>query len=141
MTTINLKTFCTALGFTAVVMQGGKIPKKDAALRATGFANLIEEFCHTVANLPMPANSALGKDVDVSAVDAVIEKFKATLRKDGSAFLPQDRASLLSIYDRLIQRQSRRARRHFYDTAHDDVVANAVLTMMDEEISHDEDGA
>lgn len=45
MTLTDLRLLCTALGFTAVVMQGGEIEKKDGALRATGFANLIEEFC------------------------------------------------------------------------------------------------
>lgn len=46
MTRDDLRIFCTALGFTAVVMQGGE-HQKDRALRATGLANLIEEFCRS----------------------------------------------------------------------------------------------
>ena len=41
----DLRVLCLALGFTAVVTQGGKLPKKEGASRATAFANLIEEFC------------------------------------------------------------------------------------------------
>ncbi|MDX2028076.1 MAG: hypothetical protein SFW62_05525 [Alphaproteobacteria bacterium] len=45
MTPRDLRLLCTALGFTAVVMQGGKISKKEGAQRAADFATLIEEFC------------------------------------------------------------------------------------------------
>jgi hypothetical protein len=41
----DLRVLCLALGFTAVVTQGGKLPKKDGASGATAFADLIEEFC------------------------------------------------------------------------------------------------
>ena len=47
MTLTDLRILCTALGFTAVAMQGGTPPKKESALRAAGFASLIEEFCRT----------------------------------------------------------------------------------------------
>lgn len=39
------RVLCTALGFTAVVMQGGRMSKTEGGLRATKFAGLIEEFC------------------------------------------------------------------------------------------------
>lgn len=42
---IEFRLFCTALGFTAVVIQGGQPSKKDGALRAKTFAGLIEVFC------------------------------------------------------------------------------------------------
>jgi hypothetical protein len=45
MTTTDFRALCLALGFTAVAMQGDKIPQKEAARRATVFAGLIEEFC------------------------------------------------------------------------------------------------
>ena len=131
MSSVSLKTLCTALGFTAVVMQGGKLPKKDAALRATGFANLIEDFC-LEATPDAPAN------LDRVETDVFIKKFKDVLNRSGSASLPQDRATLVAMYDRLLQKQARRERQHFYDMAHDDVIANAILAMIDEEISHDE---
>ena len=44
----DFRVLCAALGFTAVAMRGGRLPKKDVALRASVFARLIEEFCRTV---------------------------------------------------------------------------------------------
>jgi len=131
MAMLDLRTLCTALGFTAVVVQGGS-HKRNGAVRARKIADLIEEFCTTGPGVA-PAR-------DTDAVDAVIEKFKATLRDEGSALLPQDRESLLAIYDRLQQRRARRAQKHFYEMAHDGMIANAILKMIDEEIEHDEDG-
>ena len=131
MSNVSLKTLCTALGFTAVGMHGAQLPKKDAALRATGFANLIEAFCLEAAP-DSPAN------LDRVEIDIVIKKFKDALNRSGSASLPHDRPTLVAMYDRLLQRQARRERQIFYDTAHDDLIANAVLAMIDEEISHDE---
>jgi hypothetical protein len=45
MTPSDLRVLCAALGFTAVVMQGGKLPKQDCARRASEFAGHIEEYC------------------------------------------------------------------------------------------------
>ena len=44
LTQADIRFLCTALGFTAVAMQG-KAQDKDSALRAAAFASLIEEFC------------------------------------------------------------------------------------------------
>jgi hypothetical protein len=44
MTSPDLRTLCTALGFTAVVMKGQE-GSQDGARRALGFAHLIEDFC------------------------------------------------------------------------------------------------
>lgn len=41
----DLRVLCTALGFTAVVIKDGKLPRKEAAQRALKFAELTEEFC------------------------------------------------------------------------------------------------
>jgi hypothetical protein len=46
LTQADIRFLCTALGFTAVAMQG-KAQDKDSALRAAAFASLIEEFCRT----------------------------------------------------------------------------------------------
>jgi hypothetical protein len=45
MTLTDLRVLCAALGFTAVVIKDRKLPKKEAALRATAFGGLIETFC------------------------------------------------------------------------------------------------
>jgi hypothetical protein len=45
MTPTDLRVLCAALGFTAVVIQGGKVPKQEGARRASEFTELIEEYC------------------------------------------------------------------------------------------------
>ena len=45
MTFIDSRLLFTALGFTAVVVQGGRFPKEEGAKRAIQFASLIEAFC------------------------------------------------------------------------------------------------
>jgi len=45
MTPNYLCVLCTALGFTAVGMQGGTPAKKDGSRRAAEFAALIQDFC------------------------------------------------------------------------------------------------
>ena len=51
MTNLNLRTLCTALGFTAVVLRGDA-SRGDSATRARDLAKLIETFCrsNTVAS-------------------------------------------------------------------------------------------
>ncbi|HEU0118286.1 MAG TPA: hypothetical protein VFR09_06600 [Alphaproteobacteria bacterium] len=50
MSPTDIRLLCTALGFTAVVMQGDKISSAEAPSRAAGFAELIEAFCRV--NVP-----------------------------------------------------------------------------------------
>ncbi|MFY9288601.1 MAG: hypothetical protein WAO98_08895 [Alphaproteobacteria bacterium] len=45
MTRLDYQVLFAAFGFTLVAMQGERIPKKDGALRAAAFSQLIEEFC------------------------------------------------------------------------------------------------
>ena len=45
MTRTDYQVLFTALGFTAVVMQGEKLAKAEGKLRALAFAKLIGEFC------------------------------------------------------------------------------------------------
>lgn len=55
LTQADIRFLCTALGFTAVAMQG-KAQDKDSALRAAAFASLIEEFCRV--HVPEMAGAA-----------------------------------------------------------------------------------
>ncbi|HUY67999.1 MAG TPA: hypothetical protein VMV79_01700 [Alphaproteobacteria bacterium] len=49
MTSLDLRALCTALGFTAVVMKGGRVSSREGALQAAAFARLIEDYCRTAA--------------------------------------------------------------------------------------------
>jgi hypothetical protein len=89
MTRADLRVMCTALGFMAVTLKGEKLPKKDAALRATVFAKLIEEFCLTSvpeAITDEEANTASTLDSTAERMtDAIVEIYK-----DIGGCLPQD---------------------------------------------------
>ncbi len=73
MTLTDLRLLCAALGFTAVVIHGGKAPKREAARRAGEFARLIEEFCR----LSVPEAIKGEKGEDMRVVDLVTEKPEA----------------------------------------------------------------
>ena len=73
MTLTDLRLLCAALGFTAVVIHGGKTPKHEAAGRAGEFARLIEDFCRL--SVPEVMEGEEGKDMRV--VDLVTDKPEA----------------------------------------------------------------
>lgn len=67
MTPSDLRVLCVALGFTAVVMQGEKVPKQDCARRASEFAGHIEEYCR----LTVPEAFEQREDEDMQVVDLI----------------------------------------------------------------------
>jgi len=129
MTPQDLRILSTALGFTAVVMQGENISKKDGARRATGLANLIEEFCHTALPDSFGAGAATVFRGDTKQTDRLIERFKGNLKDGKTIDLPHDRDLLLQLYDRLYQRH----RSH----ATDNLIADEILHLLDEELLFD----
>lgn len=124
MTPADLRTLCTALGFTAVVIRGHE-NRKDNARRALGFANLIEAFCtYTIPHLGEAVNENAAYQLD-----AMIEGLKRDLYSKGSANLDKSRAILFQIYDRLRQR--------YAVYANDDMIADRVLELLDAELAYD----
>jgi hypothetical protein len=99
MTLTDLRVLCAALGFTAVVMQGGKLPKNEGASRATGFAGLIEEFCR--ASVPEAFEETGDENIRVvdletsepegrfSLADRMATAIAAIIREQGGC-LPHD---------------------------------------------------
>ena len=130
----NRQILFTALGFTAVVIQGAS--GADGAARAVGFAHLIEEFCRET--IPNAFGGESHASSGQSDIDRKIEEFKSDLIERETALLPEDRASLLAFYDRLQTRKTQSQQKAFYETAPDDLIANRVLTLIDEEILRDE---
>ncbi|MER2520718.1 MAG: tyrosine-type recombinase/integrase [Bdellovibrionales bacterium] len=101
-----------------------------------GFARLIEEFGReTIPGAFDDKNSFTSSQPDI---DRKIEEFKSGLIKRETAILPEDRAALLQFYDRLQTRKAQNEQKAFYETAPDDLIANRVLTLIDEEILRDE---
>jgi len=88
MTPVDLRTLCAALGFTAVVMQGGNISAKERALRAADMADSIEEFCRTRA-----AETADGMQSSANAKLRMASRMAAIIvesLKEKGACIPQD---------------------------------------------------
>lgn len=138
MTRTDQQILFTALGFTAVVLQGGR--EDDGSRRAQEFARLIEEFCRaTLPEVFAPTDHIVESPQPDIAIDTMIERFKAELQDKGEARLPQDRAILLRFYDRLQLRQTQRQQQVFYTTAPDDLIANRVLALIDDELASEEE--
>jgi hypothetical protein len=64
---LDLCVLCAALGFTAVVIRGGKAPKEEGARRATEFASFIEEFCR----IAVPKAFEQEKEAEMRVVDLI----------------------------------------------------------------------
>lgn len=128
-----LRIHCTALGFLAVILKDE--PMDQQALRARTIARLIESFCHVTVPEPWDSsNQNSDTENDFAKIDSAIDIFKMKLRDQGEAHLPEDRPTLLRFYERLQQRQLRRKEKHFYATGSNDLIANRILVLIDEEI-------
>ena len=131
MSHFNNRILFTALGFTAVIIQG-EAGKTNGAHRAIELAKLIEEFC--TLNLPSIPSVSLVSETGVDEIDRIIDKHKNELRQNEETHLPQDRGALLKFYDRLQVRKIHRTQRDFYADATADKLADLVLHFLDEEI-------
>lgn len=95
----DARVLCAALGFTAVVTQGGKLPKKEAAIRAAAFAGLIEEFCRV--SVP----EAFGETGEEPAGKFAVAERMATaiveIMKEQGGCLPHDLAAKGFTYEEI----------------------------------------
>jgi hypothetical protein len=92
---VNLKTLCSALGFTAVAIVGGKLNPKGRAERARHIAGLIEEFCLEAGGEPTATaqgDSNVGEGISEAAArmaDTIAKRKRAgvdTLSRDLIAY-------------------------------------------------------
>lgn len=138
MTRTDHKVLFTALGFMAVVLQD--VPLDKQALRATVVARLIESFCVTA--LPDAFEFInLGDAGHAVEINPLIERYKADFVNEESASLSFDRETLLKMYDQLLLRQAHLKNREFYASCSDDLIANRIRQMVEEEINHEERSA
>ena len=134
MTRDDLQIFCTALGFTAVVLKGECA--ENQAQKAKAFGKLIESFCFTaVPNTVGMTYDNMDEGCSADSIDVMIDCYKAELLNQESACLPSNRDGLLKMYDRLLMRQTRREQWAFYETAHAATIANQILWLVENEIA------
>lgn len=101
-------------------MTFGKTHKKEAAMKKVANQNFLDEM-------------------KPDSVDDVIDRYKKQLAEKESARLDHDRDVLLTMYDRLQTRKTRRAQKAFYQKATADEIADRILELTEAEIA--EDGA
>lgn len=99
-------------------MTFGKTHKKEAAMKKVANQNFLDEM-------------------KPESVDEVIDRYKRTLAEKESARLDHDRDVLLTMYDRLQTRKTRREQKAFYQKASADEIADKVLELTTEEIEKD----
>jgi hypothetical protein len=132
-----LRVHCTALGFLAVILKDVK--RDDQALRAKTIGRLIESFCAvTVPEALNLSEGSIAEGNDPASIDLIIDCYKIEMRNKEPITPPEDRASLLKIFDRLHQRQQRRRERHFYATGDNEAITNRILQLIEEEIKTDD---
>jgi len=137
MTSIDPKTFFTALAFIAVVRGPRPADDQQTAAQIREFAGLIEEFCvATAADNP----ACLPDDADATAIDQTIGRHIRELREKEITVLPRDRESLIKLYDRLNYRNQRRINRQLYPTFNTSKLADMVLDYLDNEIEQSSNG-
>lgn len=127
---IEPKIFFTALAFVAVTMRNQEPGSQESADQVRRLAGLIESFC--VENLRNP--STFTEETSAEEIDCVIERHVEDLRTEETTVLPEDRATLLRLHDRLQIRNLRRINRVLYTEISDEKLADFVLSYLDEEI-------
>ncbi len=137
MTWRDQRMLFTALGFLAVTMKDGNTESADLAYRARAMAALMEEFCRDNVQ-PGAVTLDMDSAIAVSAVDQMILHYVRELREREETVLPEDRETLLRLYDRLQHRAIRREQAEFYSNAHVQIVADRVLAYLDAEIAQRE---
>ncbi len=131
MTRTDRKILFTSLAFFAVIIKGKNACDPHKADRVLKLAGLVESFC---AEHVSSVLHAAGDETGTLAIDQIIERHVDELRNKEETRLPEDRATLINIHDRLQQRKTRRMRREFYGSASEEQIADLVLKLLDEEI-------
>jgi hypothetical protein len=130
------------LAFQTVVANGKTTKTQKMAKKVVEFAKRMDEFCNL--NISQAFSSGTINFVDdkgAAQIDDAIAIYIEELRTKGSTELPQDKESLIQLYDRLQLRKSRRMQWPFYATAKEAKVADLVLHYLDEEIEDMKAGA
>jgi hypothetical protein len=138
MTRTEQRILFTTAAFVAVLLKDKDVDGAAAAGNIVQLANLIEAFCmENVLHVP---SALLGND-NAADTDQIIESHIDELKEKEETHLPEDRPTLLKLYDRLLQRKTWRNQRKIYASVNEKRLADLVLKLMDEEINDDSNKA
>ena len=115
--------FSLMLAFQTVITRGENATSEAAAQKIIGLAKLMNEFCDL--HLPDEASKA-------SKFNADINMYGEELRKNGSVALPNDRETLIELYDQLQHRKTQYSQWTFYAHASKEEVSKAVVLLLKE---------
>lgn len=126
---------CLMLAFQSMIANGKKTETEDMAKRVVELAQRMNEFCDLYIFQAFPlATMNFVDDMGAAKIDDTIRFHIEKLRNKATTYLPEDRETLIQLYDRLQQRKSRRMQWQFYATANEEKLAHLVLKLLDEEI-------
>ncbi len=111
------------LAFQAVITQGENVKSAVAAQKIIGLAKLMNEFCDL--HLPQDASKAVKLNADINM-------YGEELRENGSVALPDDRETLIELYDQLQHRKTQYSQWTFYAHASKEEVSEAVVRLLKE---------
>jgi hypothetical protein len=134
MTRTDRKVIFTALGFLAVILDN--VPRERQALRATALADLIEGFC--VTTMPEAFMSEAPEASRTAETEQLLELYIAELRETGSAQMAFDRPTLFGMYELLLIQKTRHEQSAFFASAHDEVIANRILQLVEERLQREQ---
>ncbi len=127
---------CVMLAFQSIISQGKNAQSNKDAEKIMQLAKLMKEFCDTHLAQAFPEETIkLVDDTGVKQVDTAINGHIDELQRKETTRLPEDRETLIQFYDRLQQRKTRRSNWLFYANGTEAQLADAVLSLLDEEIA------
>ncbi len=111
------------LAFQTVITRGENAKSEAAAQKIISLAKLMNEFCDL--HLPQEASKT-------AKLNADINMYGEELRKNGSVALPDDRETLIELYDQLQHRKTQYSQWTFYAHASKEAVSEAVVRLLKE---------
>jgi hypothetical protein len=127
------KIIFTALGFLAVILDNA--PRDRQAMRAMTVAQLIEEFC--ASSVPDAFTSEAPEGARTAETEELLQLYIAEFRDTGSAQLSHDRQTLLGMYELLLLQKLRFEQKAFFESGHDEVIANRILQLVEEQLQRE----
>ncbi|MDD4616151.1 MAG: hypothetical protein PHW76_03420 [Alphaproteobacteria bacterium] len=126
---------CVMLAFQAIITNGKKTDAPGVETRVIELAKHMNEFCNRHVREAFPIGTInLVDDKGAAKIDEAIDQYIQELRTKEQTHLPEDRETLIQLYDRLQQRRSRRMQWEFYATAKEDKLSYLIIKYLDEEI-------
>lgn len=125
--------FCLMLAFQTVIAQGKNAKSDEAVQKIVGFAKLMDEFCDLHLPLASPEQFfAHLDDKKAAKLNADLNVYGEELQKQGSTVLPDDRETLIELYDRIQHRKTQYSQLEFYAHASKEEVSAAILRLLKE---------